>query len=101
MEPLAFLIFINVLDEEADLVTLVMKFADNTKIGHRVSCAVNVEVLQAALDKLCVWTDRWGMAFNTAKCKVMHVGRGNDKAINTMQGQTLTATEEERDTGHK
>ena len=97
--PLAFLIFINDLDEEADLVTLVMKFADDTKLGHRVSCAADVEVLQTALDKLCVWADRWGMAFNTAKCKVMHVGRENSKAAYTMQGQTLTVTEEERDIG--
>ena len=95
--PLAFLIFINDLDEEADLVTLVMKFADNTKLGHRVSCAVDVEVLLIALDKLCVWADRLVMALNTSKCKVMHVVRENNKATYTMQGQTLTAIEEERD----
>ena len=44
--PLAFLIFINDLDDETDQVSLIKKFAD-----------------------------RWGMAFNTAKCKVMHIGR--------------------------
>ena len=39
------------------------------------------------------------MAFNTAKCKVMHVGRNNTKASYTMESLILTATEEERGIG--
>ena len=97
--PLAFLVFINDLDEETDLVSLIKKFADDTKLAHKVSCHQDAAVLQAALDNLCDWADRWGMAFNTAKCKVMHVGRGNIKANYTMQGQALSITEQERDIG--
>jgi hypothetical protein len=31
--------------------------------------------LQQALDILCEWADEWGMSFNVAKCKIMHVGK--------------------------
>ena len=51
---LAFLIFINGLDEEADLATLVMKFDDATYLDHRVSSPADVDVLHSAMDKLCV-----------------------------------------------
>ncbi len=30
--------------------------------------------LQEALDKLCSWASKWGMVFNVAKCKEMHMG---------------------------
>jgi hypothetical protein len=39
------------------------------------------------------------MAFNIAKCKVMHVGRHNPEFEYTMRGIKLKATDEERDTG--
>ena len=51
---LAFLIFINGLDEEADFVTLVIKFADDAYLGYRVSSPADVDVLHSAMDKLCV-----------------------------------------------
>ena len=45
------------------------------------------------------WADVWGMAFNVAKCKVMHIGHGNPRYDYTMQNMPLTITEEERDLG--
>ena len=30
--------------------------------------------LQATLNRLVAWADTWGMAFNVAKCHVMHIG---------------------------
>jgi len=30
--------------------------------------------LQADLDKLVLWAQKWQMEFNVDKCKVMHVG---------------------------
>jgi hypothetical protein len=55
--------------------------------------------LQEALDKLCSWADKWGMAFNVAKCKVMHMGSRNPGFSYTMNNQTLESTAEERDIG--
>ncbi len=52
-----------------------------------------------ALDCLCDWADNWGMSFNLAKCKVMHVGVNNPAYEYTMRGVKLGNTEEERDIG--
>ena len=39
------------------------------------------------------------MAFNVAKCKVMHIGHGNPRYEYSMQNTPLEVTEEERDLG--
>jgi ribonuclease P/MRP protein subunit RPP40 len=55
--------------------------------------------LQEALDCLCDWADKWGMAFNISKCKIMHVGRNNPEYEYTLRGTALSKTDEERDIG--
>ena len=40
-----------------------------------------------------------GMSFNFDKCKVMHVGRNNQKLPYTMSGQKMKITEVEKDLG--
>ena len=45
------------------------------------------------------WAAKWGMAFNAAKCKVMHVGRRNPRFQYTMGEHILETTELERDIG--
>ena len=77
--PKLFLIFINDLDQEAARAAIVVKFADDTKVAQPISCEQNRDALQAALDRLVSWADKWGMAFNVAKCKVMHIGHGNPR----------------------
>jgi hypothetical protein len=51
--------------------------------------------MQEALDALAAWAEKWGMEFNVAKCKVMHLG---NKAYQ-MNGKQLGITEEEVDIG--
>ena len=53
--------------------------------------------MQQCLDNLVSWTDRWGMSFNVAKCKVMHNGRHNQGATYNMVGLDLASTKEERE----
>jgi ribonucleases P/MRP protein subunit RPP40 len=55
--------------------------------------------LQESLDRLCGWAAEWDMAFNVQKCHVMHVGRNNPRATNTMNGIQLQTTDSERDVG--
>jgi hypothetical protein len=45
--------------------------------------------LQQALDCLCDWADKWGMSFNLAKCKIMHVGAKNPGYEYFMRGTKL------------
>ena len=97
--PLLFLIFINDLDEEAALVEILKKFADDTKVAQPIRSEQDRTRLQAVLDNLVSWADTWGMSFNVKKCKVMHVGRSNPRYAYRMGGVELDSTEEERDLG--
>ena len=55
--------------------------------------------MQRALDLLCDWAERWGMSFNLAKCKIMHVRNNNPGYEYTMRGTKIGTTEEEKDIG--
>ena len=97
--PILFLIFINDLDDVALFIDLLRKFADDTKLGQTASTAEERELLQKALDNLYEWSEKWGMAFNVKKCKVMHLGFNNQGQVYSMGGQALEETTEERDIG--
>jgi len=75
--PSLFLIFINDLD--SDLLSSLLKFADDTKVFTRVNDEKDKEELQADLDCLTEWSEKWQSPFNASKCRVMHLGRSNKK----------------------
>ena len=98
--PLLFVIFINDMDDTVELLTSILrKFADDTKMGKKVRTDVDRQELQEALDRLCNWAREWGMEFNVAKCKVMHLGHTNPKFSYSMNGQKLEESLEEKDIG--
>lgn len=97
--PVLFTIYINDIDLLALLITLLLKFADDTKLGQIVRSKTDAKNLQDCLDNLMEWAAKWGMAFNTKKCKVMHIGRHNPRTPYHMGGEILETTEEERDIG--
>jgi ribonucleases P/MRP protein subunit RPP40 len=97
--PLLFLIFINDIDAAAETIEILLKFADDTKVGQTVRSDLDRAALQAALDGLCRWTEDWGMSLNVAKCKVIHFGRNNPEFEYHMQGQRLEKVERECDIG--
>jgi hypothetical protein len=68
-------------------------------VGHGVSTPEEAGVLQECLDNLVKWAEDWGMLFNAEKCKVMHVGRSNQRFQYSMGGVVLGETEEEKDVG--
>ena len=78
------MIFINDLDLDAARAAIVVKFAEDTKVAQPISTEEDRNSLQASLDGLVHWADLWGMAFNVAKCKVMHIGHGNPRYDYTM-----------------
>ena len=97
--PILFLIYINDLDGAIENVSMIKKFADDTKLSKLITSERDREELQRALDDLCNWADKWGMAFNIDKCKVMHVGHNNPRYQYKMMGKILQSTEEEKDIG--
>ena len=54
------MIFINDLDE--DISSNILKFADDTKIFKEIRCSSDCSQLQADLDKLVLWAQKWQMA---------------------------------------
>ena len=95
--PVLFTVFINDLDE--GILNRLLKFADDTKAFGRVRNTEETRMLQEDLDRLVDWAERWGMEFNTKKCKVMHIGRNNLLVDYYMRGEVLEVIEEERDLG--
>ena len=75
------------------------KFADDTKLGHRVLTEEDRIVLQSCLNSLVDWASTWCMEFNVAKCKVLHAGRENKEFNYSMKGLSLVEISQERDIG--
>lgn len=98
--PILFVIFIDDLEENIrKQLDLIVKFADDTKIGHRSDTPEDCQLLQEALDVLTGWSNDWGMKFNTDKCHVLHLGRTNRQHVYKMNGTNLAVTSCERDIG--
>jgi hypothetical protein len=64
--PPLFSVYINDIDFEVRLlITLLLKFADDTKLGQLIGSQQDTIRLQECLDRLMEWAARWGMAFNS------------------------------------
>ena len=70
-----------------------LKFADDTKVICLIENEDYGEMLQADLDRLMDWSNKWQMQFNIEKCKVMHFGYKNPCLEYTMGGEKLMMTE--------
>jgi len=77
-------------------------FADDTKVWSRITGPKYCIKLQADLNQLQLWSDRWLLSFNPDKCKVMHIGH-NYRFLYALQQNNIThhlsETVEERDLG--
>ena len=81
------------------LISIISKFADDSKVGNVVNTASQTKNLQLALDKLSAWSDKWNMKFNEKKCHVVHIGRNNPKTLYHINSIPLERSECEKDVG--
>ena len=92
-------IFIDDVDDYAQLIDVLIKFADDTKGLQEINGEEGRVKLQTTLDSLTKWAEEWGMKFNVEKCKIMHVGKNNPQYEYFMSGKKLMVVEEEKDIG--
>jgi ribonucleases P/MRP protein subunit RPP40 len=95
--PVLFIIYIN--DIDSGLVSTIGKFADDTKMCKSVSSIEGVRCLREDLVKLSEWANDWQMSFNTDKCSVIHIGKGNGQHRYSLCGSLLRESTQERDLG--
>ena len=99
--PVLFICYIN--DMPNTVSSFIYMYADDTKIGRQVATAEDSKKLQADLNRMQQWSDKWQLKFNSTKCKVMHLGYDNSKATYTMINDRvevpLEHSSEEKDLG--
>ncbi len=93
--PVLFVIYINDLDD--NILSKILKFADDTKLVRGIKTFEDYYELGEDLSKLYKWSEDWQMSFNLDKCKVMHIGNNNNASSYLMWGKDLQEVDEERD----
>ena len=73
------------------------QFADDTKLWGKVTTPAGRNHIQADLYRLEKWADLNRMRFNKDKCRVLHLGRGNQHYGYRLWADPLSSTEAERD----
>ena len=68
-----FIIFVNDMLNVINSILLI--FADDTKLYRTIDSSKDHNILQHNIDQLCVWGDQSVMSFNLDKCNVMSFGK--------------------------
>ena len=78
-------------------------YADDSKLLTVLKCDNDKVKMRDDIDSLARWCCTWSMKLNSARCKIMHIGKNNEKSeyfINDGNSRTtLATTEMERDLG--
>ena len=72
---LLFILYVN--DITDGLQSTLEMFADDSKLYRIIQTPQDVNILQEDLNFISNWSRLWLLKFNTLKCTVIHLGRGN------------------------
>ncbi|CAM5127154.1 unnamed protein product, partial [Natator depressus] len=93
--PILFNLFITDLGTKSG--NVLIKFADDTKLGGIANAEKDRDIIQEDLDDHVNWSNSNRMKFNNEKCKVMHLGINNKNFCYKLGTHYLEVTEEEKD----
>ena len=87
--PILFIIFVNDMPDVID--SMLLMFADDTKLYRTISSPIDHDILKQDIDRISAWGEQSLMSFNTDKCQVMTLGRSHEEYNYTMgkQGNSL------------
>ena len=97
LAPLLFIIYVN--DLPAMLSFEIKMPADDSKLYIPICLLTDPPAIQDDLNAAVCWASKWQLAFNAAKCKVLHIGHQNRHYPYTLRGTTLENTVTEKDLG--
>ena len=98
MGPTLFNIFVGNMDSGIECT--LSKFADDTRLCGAVNMLEGRDVIQRDLDRLKRWAHVNLMRFNKAKCKVLHLGRGNPWYQDRRWDEGIDSSPAEKDLGY-